>query len=138
MKLPASIFAAAALLALGTAATWMSRVPSGPVKPTGEVPAADGWEAVTVIDGLACPWSVAWLPTGEALITEKDGGKVLGCHILGAGAAEMIQLVAIPMGMGASKADFDRAIALHPSAAEELVTFKAPTYAYRNGQKVSG
>ncbi len=73
MKLPASIFAAAALLALGTAATWMSRVPSGPVKPTGEVPAADGWEAVTVIDGLACPWSVAWLPTGEALITEKDG-----------------------------------------------------------------
>lgn len=72
------------------------------------------------------------------LITEKDGGKVLGCHILGPGAAEMIQLVAIPMGMGASKADFDRAIALHPSAAEELVTFKAPTYAYRDGQKVGG
>ncbi|SEP75634.1 NADPH-glutathione reductase [Devosia sp. YR412] len=72
------------------------------------------------------------------LITEKDGGKVLGCHILGPGAAEMIQLVAIPMGMGASKADFDRAMALHPSAAEELVTFKAPTYTYRNGEKVGG
>jgi glutathione reductase (NADPH) len=72
------------------------------------------------------------------LITEKDGGKVLGCHILGHGAAEMIQLVAIPIGMGASKADFDRAIALHPSAAEELVTFKAPTYTYRNGEKVGG
>lgn len=72
------------------------------------------------------------------LITEKDGGKVLGCHILGPGAAEMIQLVAIPMGMGASKADFDRAIALHPSAAEELVTFKAPTYTYRDGTKVGG
>ena len=72
------------------------------------------------------------------LITEKDGGKVLGCHILGPGAAEMIQLVAIPMGMGASKADFDRAIALHPSAAEELVTFKGPTYTYRDGQKVGG
>ena len=72
------------------------------------------------------------------LITEKDGGKVLGCHILGPGAAEMIQLVAIPMGMGASKADFDRAIALHPSAAEELVTFKAPTYTYRDGQKLGG
>jgi glutathione reductase (NADPH) len=72
------------------------------------------------------------------LITEKDGGKVLGCHILGPSAAEMIQLVAIPMGMGASKADFDRAIALHPSAAEELVTFKSPTYTYRNGQKVGG
>lgn len=72
------------------------------------------------------------------LITEKDGGKVLGCHILGPGAAEMIQLVAIPMGMGASKADFDRAMALHPSAAEELVTFKSPTYTYRNGEKVGG
>lgn len=72
------------------------------------------------------------------LITEKDGGKVLGCHILGPGAGEMIQLVAIPMGMGASKADFDRAIALHPSAAEELVTFKSPSYVYRDGQKVGG
>ncbi|QDZ09692.1 glutathione-disulfide reductase [Devosia ginsengisoli] len=72
------------------------------------------------------------------LITEKDGGKVLGCHILGSGAAEMIQLVAIPMGMGASKADLDRAIALHPSAAEELVTFKAPTYTYRDGEKIGG
>ncbi|ODT79734.1 MAG: glutathione-disulfide reductase [Pelagibacterium sp. SCN 64-44] len=72
------------------------------------------------------------------LITEKDGGRVLGCHILGPGAAEMIQLVAIPMGMGATKADFDRAMALHPSAAEELVTFKAPSYVYRGGEKVGG
>src|SRR5690554_5419739 len=48
------------------------------------------------------------------LITKKDGGKVLGVHILGAGAAEMIQLVAIAVGMGANKADFDRTIALHP------------------------
>jgi len=70
------------------------------------------------------------------LITEKDGGRVLGVHILGPGAAEMIQLVAIAVGMGASKADFDRTIALHPSAAEELVTFKAPTYVYRDCQKV--
>jgi len=69
------------------------------------------------------------------LITEADGGKVLGCHILGPSAAEMIQLVAVPMGMRATKADFDRAIALHPSAAEELVTFKAPTYVYRDGVK---
>jgi len=69
------------------------------------------------------------------LITEKDGGRVLGCHILGPGAAEMIQLVAIPMAMGASKADFDRAIAVHPTAAEELVTFKGPNYVYRSGTK---
>ena len=72
------------------------------------------------------------------LITKKDGGKVLGVHILGHGAAEMIQLVAIAMGMGANKADFDRAMALHPTAAEELVTFKAPSYTYRDGQKIGG
>ena len=69
------------------------------------------------------------------LITEKDGGKVVGVHILGQGAAEMIQLVAIPLAMGATKADFDRAIAVHPTAAEELVTFKAPSYVYRGGVK---
>ncbi|MHA6692164.1 glutathione-disulfide reductase [Devosia sp. A449] len=72
------------------------------------------------------------------LIVGAHGGKVLGCHILGPGAGEMIQLVAIPMGMGATKADFDRAMALHPSAAEELVTFKAPSYTYRNGEKIGG
>ena len=70
------------------------------------------------------------------LIVGANGGKVLGVHILGPGAAEMIQLVAIPIGMGATKADFDRAMAMHPTAAEELVTFKAPTYTYRNGAKV--
>ncbi|MBU1173786.1 MAG: glutathione-disulfide reductase [Alphaproteobacteria bacterium] len=69
------------------------------------------------------------------LITEKDAGKVVGVHILGQGAAEMIQLVAIPMAMGATKADFDRAIAVHPTAAEELVTFKVPSYVYRGGVK---
>ena len=70
------------------------------------------------------------------LITEKDQGRVLGVHILGPGAAEMIQLVGIAVGMGATKADFDRTIALHPSAAEELVTFKAPSYVYRDGKRV--
>jgi glutathione reductase (NADPH) len=69
------------------------------------------------------------------LITLRDGGKVLGVHVLGPGAAEIIQMAAIPLGMGAGKADFDRAIAMHPTAAEELVTFKKPTYVYRGGVK---
>ncbi|MCF1741809.1 glutathione-disulfide reductase [Paradevosia shaoguanensis] len=69
------------------------------------------------------------------LITAANGGKVLGVHIVGPSAAEMIQLVAIPMAMGATKADFDRAIAVHPTAAEELVTFKAPSYSYKGGVK---
>ncbi|MHB1101331.1 MAG: glutathione-disulfide reductase [Devosia sp.] len=69
------------------------------------------------------------------LVTLANGGRVLGCHILGPSAAEMIQLVAIPIGMGATKADFDRAMAMHPTAGEELVTFRAPTYTYRSGRK---
>lgn len=70
------------------------------------------------------------------LIVKADDGPVLGVHILGPGAAEIIQMAAIPMGMKAGKADFDRAIAMHPTAAEELVTFKSPTYVYRGGKRV--
>jgi glutathione reductase (NADPH) len=69
------------------------------------------------------------------LITLPDEGRVLGVHIVGAGAAEMIQMAAIALGMGATKADFDRAVAMHPTAAEELVTFKSPSYRWRNGEK---
>jgi glutathione reductase (NADPH) len=72
------------------------------------------------------------------LITEGGAGRVVGCHILGPGAAEMIQLVAIPMTMGATKADFDRTIAVHPTASEELVTFKSPSYSWRGGKKMQG
>ena len=70
------------------------------------------------------------------LITEKDEGKVLGVHIFGPGAGEMIQLVGVAMSMGATKKDLDRTIALHPTAAEELVTFKSPSYTYRDCKKV--
>jgi glutathione reductase (NADPH) len=70
------------------------------------------------------------------LITEAGGGPVLGLHILGKDAAEMVQMAAIAIGMKATKADFDRAIAMHPTAAEELVTFKSPSYTYRGGRKV--
>jgi glutathione reductase (NADPH) len=69
------------------------------------------------------------------LITQKDGGRVLGLHLLGPDAGEIVQMAAIPMAMNATKADFDRAVALHPTAAEELVTFKAPSYTYRGGVK---
>jgi glutathione reductase (NADPH) len=56
------------------------------------------------------------------LIVEQGGGRVLGCHMVGEHAAEIIQMAAIPLGMGATKADFDRTMALHPSVAEEFVT----------------
>ncbi len=58
------------------------------------------------------------------LIVDQVSDAVLGVHILGPDAAEMAQIAAIPMRMGATKADFDATMALHPSAAEELVTMR--------------
>ncbi len=52
--------------------------------------------------------------------------RVLGCHIVAPGAGEMIQLVAIAIKMGATKEDFDRTVAVHPTMAEELVTLRKP------------
>jgi glutathione reductase (NADPH) len=49
---------------------------------------------------------------------------VVGAHILGAEAAEMIQVLAIAIKMGARKADLDATMAVHPTAAEELVTLR--------------
>ena len=60
------------------------------------------------------------------VIVEKTTDKVVGVHIMGHGAGEMIQLVGIAVTMGATKADFDRTIAVHPTAAEELVTMRTP------------
>jgi glutathione reductase (NADPH) len=56
------------------------------------------------------------------LVVERASGKVLGCHMVGDHAAEIIQMAAIAIGMGATKADFDRTMALHPTVAEEFVT----------------
>ncbi len=60
------------------------------------------------------------------LIVSKATRKVLGCHIVGHAAGEMIQLAAVALKMGATKEDFDRTMAIHPTAAEELVTMKTP------------
>src|SRR6201991_1649118 len=61
------------------------------------------------------------------LLVDGAGDRVLGCHIVGDTAAEIIQAVAIAIKMKATKADFDATIALHPTAAEELVTMRTPT-----------
>ncbi len=67
------------------------------------------------------------------MIVDANSGQVLGCHIFGADAAEMVQVVAVAMKMGATKADFDATIALHPSAAEELVTMRSKSYSRAPG-----
>jgi glutathione reductase (NADPH) len=61
------------------------------------------------------------------LVVDAASDKVLGVHILGHDAGEIVQAVAIAVTMGATKADFDRTVALHPSAAEELVTMRTPS-----------
>ncbi|WP_119388920.1 glutathione-disulfide reductase [Taklimakanibacter lacteus] len=58
------------------------------------------------------------------LVVDAASDKVLGCHIMGPDAGEMAQLLGIAVKMGATKADFDATMALHPTAAEELVTMR--------------
>lgn len=61
------------------------------------------------------------------LIVSQETDKVLGCHIVATHAGEMIQLAGVAVKMGATKADFDRTVAVHPTMAEELVTMRNPT-----------
>jgi glutathione reductase (NADPH) len=72
---------------------------------------------------------------GEARVLMKlvvDGAndRVLGCHIVGPDAAEMIQVLGIAIKMGATKADLDATVAVHPTLAEELVTMHTVTASY--------
>ncbi|SMX43580.1 FAD-dependent oxidoreductase [Maliponia aquimaris] len=60
------------------------------------------------------------------LIVSKATRKVLGCHIVAPGAGEMIQLAGIAIKMGATKEDFDRTVAVHPTMSEEIVTMRNP------------
>jgi glutathione reductase (NADPH) len=60
------------------------------------------------------------------LVVDGESGRVVGCHILGPEASEMAQILAIALRAGATKADFDATVAIHPTAAEELVTLAEP------------
>ena len=64
------------------------------------------------------------------LVVDGASDRVLGCHIIGPDAAEMIQVLGIAIKMGATKADFDATMAVHPTLAEELVTMRAVTATY--------
>ena len=69
-------------------------------------------------------------PSVVKLIAVGTNEKLVGCHVIGDSADELIQGFAVAIQMGACKADFDNTVAIHPTAAEELVTV-------RNGQKSS-
>ncbi|MFV0293879.1 MAG: glutathione-disulfide reductase [Paracoccus sp. (in: a-proteobacteria)] len=68
------------------------------------------------------------------LLVDEITRKVLGCQVFGPEAGELIQLIAIPITMGATKEDIDRTIAVHPTLAEELVTMRQPTRRYDQAQ----
>jgi len=65
------------------------------------------------------------------LVVDGASDRVVGCHIIGPDAGEMIQLVGIAVKMKAMKADFDATMAVHPTAAEELVTLREKAVSYR-------
>jgi glutathione reductase (NADPH) len=58
------------------------------------------------------------------LVTAGADEKIVGCHIIGEGADEMLQGFAVAIRMGATKEDFDDTVAIHPTSAEELVTMR--------------
>ncbi len=65
------------------------------------------------------------------LVVDGDTDRVVGFHAVGPGAGEMAQLVAIAVRMGATKADFDATIAVHPTQGEEIVTMRKPVERHR-------
>ncbi len=105
-----------------------------------EAEAAAQYEQVNIYIARFKPMMYSFVQTETRmlfkLITDAKTDKVLGVHIMGYGAGEMIQMVGIAVGMGATKADFDRTIAVHPVAAEELVTMKEPTYKIVDGERI--
>jgi glutathione reductase (NADPH) len=62
--------------------------------------------------------------TEMKLVTVGPEQRVVGCHIIGTGADEMLQGFAVAVKMGATKRDFDDTVAIHPTSAEELVTMR--------------
>jgi glutathione reductase (NADPH) len=62
--------------------------------------------------------------TDMKLVCAGPEEKIVGCHIIGAGADEMLQGFAVAIRMGATKRDFDDTVAIHPTSAEELVTMR--------------
>jgi glutathione reductase (NADPH) len=62
--------------------------------------------------------------TNMKLVTVGPEERVVGVHVIGLGADEMLQGFAVAVRMGATKADFDSTVAIHPTSAEELVTLR--------------
>jgi len=99
--------------------------------------ARGGFEAVDVYKTSFRPLKATITGGAERtmmkLVVDAASGRVLGAHILGPESGEIIQALAVAIKMGATKADLDDTMPVHPTAAEELVTMREPTTRWRRG-----
>ena len=102
--------------------------PIGTVGATEARARADHGDAVRVYETRFNPMYYAFSkhprPTAMKLVTLGDDERVIGCHVIGDGADEMMQGFAVAVRMGARKRDLDDTVAIHPTSAEELVTMR--------------
>lgn len=105
-----------------------SHPPIGTIGLTEEQARTDHGDAVKVYTSSFTAMYHALCPnqqkTALKLVCVGVTEKVVGCHIIGMGADEMLQGFAVAIKMGATKADFDNTVAIHPTSSEELVTMR--------------
>ena len=99
------------------------------------LPSRNAWKVRQLMHHLGLPHRTEFVSMYYALMDHKPkttmklvcvgtDERVVGCHVIGQGADEMIQGFAVALTMGARKRDFDDTIAVHPTSAEELVTMR--------------
>ncbi len=105
-----------------------SHPPMGTVGMTEEEARAEHGDEVRVYQSRFTPMYYALGQQKQTsvmkLITAGDDERIVGCHVIGDGADEMMQGFAVAIRMGATKKDFDDTVAIHPTSAEELVTMR--------------
>jgi len=105
-----------------------SHPPIGTVGLSEAAARAEHGDAVKVYSSSFTPMSHAFtkhkVQTALKLVCVGASKKIVGCHIIGPGADEMLQGFAVAIKMGATKADFDNTVAIHPTSSEELVTMR--------------
>jgi glutathione reductase (NADPH) len=95
-----------------------------------EADARHGGRKITIFRSVFCPMKTTFYGGDERmlmkLVVDATTDRLLGCHIVGPDAPEMIQMAAIAVKLGVTKQQWDQTCAVHPTAAEELVTMREP------------
>ncbi len=130
--------AALGALALGTALLIGCSAPAGSIEPSGnDLPGATGWRLDEVVRGLEHPWSIAWLPNGDALITERPGRlRLLRNALAGDGrAAELVPepIAGLPDICGTCGQGGLLEVSLHPDFARNRLVYL--TFAEGTGRR---